>query len=51
MDSTEALMIMARTVSEKQDCVLEVLMGEAGMIAHLIPINAWEGDYEEGDED
>ena len=45
-----ALNMMARRVSESQDCVLEVIMGENGLLAHLIPIELFEGEEDEEDE-
>lgn len=39
---TEALMVLANTVEKSQDCVLEVVIGESGAVAHLIPRDLWE---------
>lgn len=49
MTTAELLKIMADTVAESQACVLEVLMNESAAVAHLIPLEAWEA--EEGDYD
>lgn len=49
MTTGELLKIMSETVAEYQSCVLEVIMGETTAIAHLIPLEAWEA--EEGDYD
>ena len=50
MTTAELLKIMSETVAEYQSCVLEVIMGETTAIAHLIPLEAWQeemGDYED----
>ena len=39
---TEALMVLAHTVEQTQNCVLEVIIGEEGALAHLIPRDLWE---------
>lgn len=51
---TEALTVLANTVNESQNCVLEVIIGEGGALAHLIPRDLWEQtemeeDYEGND--
>lgn len=47
-----ALKMMIEAVTENQDCVLEAIIGEDGIIAHLIPIEMFEGeDYDEDDSD
>ena len=46
---TEALMVLANTVEKSQDCVLEVVIGESGAVAHLIPRDLWEDMEMEGD--
>ena len=47
-----ALQMMARRVTEDQNCVMELIIGDNGMLAHLIPLDAWEGllDFD-GEED
>ena len=46
--STEAIYHMARMVTEQQNCVLEVVMRDGVILAHLIPIDLWDDDdYEE----
>ena len=45
-----ALQIMARRVTEDQNCVMELIIGENGLLAHLIPLEAWDNEME-GDED
>lgn len=47
----QALSIMARIVTEQQNCVMELIIGDNGMLAHLIPIDVWEGYTDEEDED
>ena len=49
---TQYLLMMVSAVTQHQNCVLEVIMGESGIVAHLIPLDQWgyEDDYEE-DED
>ena len=49
-DKTAILMMMANKVITEQNCVLEVMMGEDTVVAHLRPLDAWEED-EEGWED
>ena len=51
MTKGEMLKILADTVAESQNCVLEVLMGESTAIAHLIPLEEWQAEYEEGYDD
>lgn len=41
-----ALQTMARRVSEDQNCVMELIIGENGMLAHLIPRELWEQEME-----
>ena len=45
-----ALNIMADRVNNGGNCVLELIIGENGMLAHLIPLEAWEQECEEGEE-
>jgi hypothetical protein len=45
-----ALQIMANKVQADGNCVLELIIGDNGMLAHLIPLDAWENDFED-DED
>ncbi len=45
MTKGEMLKIMADTVAESQNCVLEVLMGETTAIAHLIPLEEWRAEW------
>ena len=40
---------MAKKVTEEQNCVLEVVIGENGILAHLIPGELWD-DFMEEDE-
>ena len=47
----EAIKLMARVVSEQQNCVLELIVGDEGMLAHLIPQDLWEADCEEDCDD
>lgn len=49
MEQSDLLRIMAETVANSGDCVLEVIMGENGLIAHLIPVDVWEEEEEEDD--
>lgn len=42
-----ALKMMIEAVTENQDCVLEAIIGEDGIIAHLIPIEMFEEDDED----
>lgn len=43
-----ALKMMIEAVTENQDCVLETIIGDNGIIAHLIPIEMFEEeDYDE----
>lgn len=51
MTTGELLQIMSETVAEYQSCVLEVIMGETTAIAHLIPLEAWQAEMEEGYDD
>lgn len=44
-----ALRMMVEAVTETQNCVLEVIMGDNGLLAHLIPMEMFEA--EEDDED
>lgn len=51
---TEALTVLANAVNESQNCVLEVIIGKDGALAHLIPRDLWEQtemeeDYEGND--
>jgi len=47
-----ALQMMARRVTEDQNCVMELIIGDNGMLAHLIPLEAWEGPLGfDGEED
>ncbi len=51
---TEALTVLANAVNESQNCVLEVINGKDGALAHLIPRDLWEQtemeeDYEGND--
>ena len=46
-----ALNIMADRVNNGGNCVLELIIGENGMLAHLIPLEAWEQECEEGKEE
>ena len=41
-----AIQAMTEVVHQNQDCVLELIIGEDGMLAHLIPMELWE----EGDD-
>lgn len=41
---------MALTVSAEQNCVLEVIIGENGALAHLIPSDLWDEEMEELDD-
>ena len=50
-DAFAALQVMADKVARKQNCVLELLIGENGMLAHLIPLEAWESEEEDKEED
>lgn len=43
-----ALQMMARRVSEDQNCVMELIIGEEGMLAHLIPRELWEDEMDGG---
>ena len=36
-----ALNILVRQVTERQNCVMQLIIGEEGMIAHLIPLDAY----------
>ena len=48
----ELLKLMADTVAESQNCVLEVMIGENVAAAHLIPLEAYEGeDYWDDEEE
>ena len=51
MTTSQLLKIMADTVAESQACVLEVLIGETSAVAHLIPLEQWKAEMEEGDYD
>ncbi len=44
MTRGEMLKILADTVAESQNCVLEVLIGETTAIAHLIPLDEWRAE-------
>ena len=48
-----ALQMMARRVSEDQNCVMELIIGDNGMLAHLIPQEMWleEMDGEDFEDD
>ena len=54
MTSGVMLKILADTVAETQNCVLEVLIGETTAIAHLIPLEEWQAengeDYDDEEE-
>lgn len=39
-----ALKMMIEAVTENRDCVLEVIMGDNGLLAHLIPMELFEGE-------
>lgn len=41
---------MAKKVTEEQNCVLEVVIGENGILAHLIPGELWNDFMEENKE-
>ena len=41
MTQGEMLKIMADTVADFQNCVLEVMIGQQTAIAHLIPLDEW----------
>lgn len=43
-----ALQMMAKRVSEDQNCVMELIIGEEGMLAHLIPRELWEDEMDGG---
>ena len=46
------LKIMADTVARTGTCVMEVIIGEEGALAHLIPADIWlQDDEEESDEE
>ena len=47
MTTAELLKIMADTVAEYQNCVLEVMIGEEAASAHLIPLEAFFGEDED----
>lgn len=49
--SLMALQMMARHVSEDQNCVMELIIGENSMLAHLIPIEVWEAEMEDDEDD
>lgn len=51
MTTAELLKIMSETVAEYQSCVLEVIMGDTTAIAHLIPLEQWQAEMGENDED
>ena len=46
-----ALKIMANQVTQEQNCVMELIIGENGMLAHLIPLDLWEADMEDDEDD
>lgn len=50
MTQGEMLKIMADTVADFQNCVLEVMIGQPIAIAHLIPLDEWRAEME-GEED
>ncbi len=54
MTQAELLKMMAETVAEYQNCVLEVVMNEATAMAHLVPLEEWRlemgDDYDEEDD-
>lgn len=45
-----ALKFLADLVNQSQNCVLELIIRDDGMLAHLIPLEAWEKEME-GEED
>ena len=45
-----ALKMMVEAVTDNQDCVLEVIMDDNGLLAHLIPIELFEGEEDEEDD-
>lgn len=49
-DYIDAIRAMALIVSRDQNCVLEVIIGEGGMLAHLIPQDLWDEEMEEIDD-
>lgn len=49
MTQGEMLKIMADTVAEYQNCMLEVVMGEDTAVAHIIPLYAEEDEDDEED--
>ena len=46
-----ALKIMANQVTQEQNCVMELIIGEEGMLAHLIPLDLWEAEMEDDEDD
>lgn len=46
-----ALRMMTKTVTEEQNCVLELLIGEEGILAHLIPFEIWEAEMGDDEDD
>lgn len=42
---------MAEKVTEEQNCVLEAIIGENGMLANLIPAELWDMYSEEDEEE
>lgn len=51
MTTAQLLKIMAELVAESQTCVLEVIMNDTGAVAHLIPLEQWQAEMEEGFDD
>ena len=51
MTRGEMLKILADTVAESQNCVLEILMGETTAIVHLIPLDEWRAENMEENDD
>ena len=48
-DTKHMLIAMANMVYQSQACVLEMIIHENGIIAHLIPREVWEEEGEEYD--
>ena len=42
---------MAKMVTEQQNCVLEVIMSDGVILAHLIPADLWDGNEWEDEDD
>lgn len=51
MTQGEMLRIMADTVAENQNCILEVVMQGDTALAHLIPCEEFEEEDEEDEEE